>query len=132
MKTLVKKLQRKLWAMEATLSAFTLGICTNARLMFCPEDEEGSGGGDAFSAVADKGGNLVKIFDGVGTIYCKFAWIVAVASLIVYFVSKADDKKAQVAKTTFIGIIIGYIIFGLGGQIVMNLFVDGIGGNVGL
>ena len=74
---------------------------------------------DLFS---DDGSASVTAFDAIGDVYQKFGWIIGGLAFVAWWVKKGDEKKAAIFKSTWIGVIGGYIIFAFGGSFWQSTF----------
>ena len=62
------------------------------------------------------------LFTNIGNVYMKWAWFFGGIALVVYLISRGNEKRAAAAKATLIGIIAGYVVFGLGGAVISGVF----------
>lgn len=64
------------------------------------------------------------MFNNIGRIYIKWAWFFGGVAAVIYFLSRGNEKKAAAAKAVIVGVIIGYIIFAFGGDVIEKIFMS--------
>lgn len=81
------------------------GFALNCQRMVC----------DGWDTLKNTSG-VSENFDNIGEVYMHWAWAPGILGLLMWFLSKANDKKAAVGKGIAFGVIAGYVIFGIGGD----------------
>ena len=102
---LIKNSSSKLREYGAKALILSSGFILNCQRMMC----------DGWDTLKNTDG-ISTNFDNIGEVYMHWAWAPGIIALVMYFMSKANDKKATAAKGVVFGVVAGYIIFGIGGD----------------
>lgn len=105
-------------------AAFSVLNLTTVKCLADPEGNPSNSSGSSNSFWNDTGAGVVKFFDNVGGVYVKWAWIFGTFAFIVWMWRPAGDKYGDAAKKIFTGVIVGYIVFALGGAFMSNTFSE--------
>lgn len=106
------KAECNLYRAEAALTVACATILSAVQPVSC---------GDDWTELA-KDDKAKNIFYMIGSIYLKWAWLPGVIAAIMFMIKRGQKDGGEAPKKVLIGIIAGYVVFGIGAAVWVSLF----------
>lgn len=113
-------LSTKWYSLAAALSVWSM----NTVKCLADDPPAGSSSGSSSNFWEDDGGGIIKMFDSIGSAYIKYAWFFGAISLVIWLWRPSGDKIGEACKKILIGVVVGYIVFTLGGAFMSSTFSE--------